>query len=232
MDAGAKICYRAYVAVAALSSLGSAIMAASLRGLVIFLSWSIALFALVAYGFFPFGNLTDPLLLPGFETQRAVVYLHAFAAPVALLLGPLQLWPAIRNGYPQIHRWMGRVYLVAGVGFGGVSGLLMAQATSAGGVARAGFSLLAIAWLATGIAAYLKVRNGDYTAHRQWMIRNFSLTFAAVTLRLYIPLSVAGGIPFETAYPAIAWLCWVPNLIFAEFLLARNASPRTTAQRG
>jgi hypothetical protein len=51
------------------------------------------------------------------------------------------------------------------------------------------------------------------------MIRNFSLTFAAVTLRLYLPASLAAGLPFDTVYPAIAWLCWVPNLVVAEFLL-------------
>jgi hypothetical protein len=57
------------------------------------------------------------------------------------------------------------------------------------------------------------------------MIRNFSLTFAAVTLRIYVPLSIALGIPFEQAYPAIAWLCWVPNLAVAEWALV----PRITS---
>jgi hypothetical protein len=40
-----------------------------------------------------------------------------------------------------------------------------------------------------------------------------------VTLRLYLPLSGAIGIPFDDAYPAIAWLCWVPNLVVAEWLV-------------
>jgi hypothetical protein len=49
------------------------------------------------------------------------------------------------------------------------------------------------------------------------MVRNFSLTFAAVTLRLYIPASVFAGIDFAVAYPIIAWLCWLPNLLVAEW---------------
>ena len=44
------------------------------------------------------------------------------------------------------------------------------------------------------------------------MLRNFSLSLAAVSLHLYLPLSAVLGIPFESAYPVIAWLCWVPNL--------------------
>ena len=47
------------------------------------------------------------------------------------------------------------------------------------------------------------------------------LTFAAVTLRIYLPLSDLVGIDFDVAYPVIAWLCWVPNVIVAERLLVR-----------
>jgi len=57
------------------------------------------------------------------------------------------------------------------------------------------------------------------------MIRSYSLTFAAVTLRIYLPLAFASGIPFEIAYPAIAWLCWVPNAIVAEWMFVRRAAP-------
>jgi hypothetical protein len=44
------------------------------------------------------------------------------------------------------------------------------------------------------------------------MVRNFALTFAAVTLRLYLPAWMIAGVAFDVAYPLIAWLCWVPNL--------------------
>jgi hypothetical protein len=54
------------------------------------------------------------------------------------------------------------------------------------------------------------------------MVRNFSLTFAAVTLRLYLPISGVAGVPFEVAYPIIAWIAWVPNLIVAEWWFNRG----------
>jgi hypothetical protein len=53
------------------------------------------------------------------------------------------------------------------------------------------------------------------------MTRNYALAFAAVTLRLYVPLSIAAGGEFEQVYAPIAWLCWVPNLLAAEFLVRR-----------
>jgi hypothetical protein len=58
------------------------------------------------------------------------------------------------------------------------------------------------------------------------MTRNFALTFAAVMLRLYLPIAVAAGADFELAYAIIAWLCWVPNLLVADWLLNGTQVPR------
>lgn len=47
-----------------------------------------------------------------------------------------------------------------------------------------GLAGLALAWLYTGLRAYLAIRARDIAAHRCWMVRNFALAFASVTLRL------------------------------------------------
>ena len=52
------------------------------------------------------------------------------------------------------------------------------------------------------------------------MIRNFALSFAAVTLRLYLPPVFIFQLPFESSYAVIAWICWVPNLLVAQWLIA------------
>ena len=109
-----------------------------------------------------------------------------------------------------------------GVALGGAAGLTMAFHAFGGAVSRIGFAGLAVLWLYTGLRAYRAIRAGDVIAHRRWMIRNFSLTFAAVTLRLWLPAAMVAGFAFETAYPAIAWLCWVPNLLVAERFFNRT----------
>jgi uncharacterized membrane protein YozB (DUF420 family) len=102
-----------------------------------------------------------------------------------------------------------------------------------GTVARAGFAILACIWVYTGVRAWLAVRAREIASHRRWMIRSFALTLAAVALRVYLPSALAAGIEFETAYPIIAWLCWVPNLLVAEFLIGRSlASPRERVTDG
>jgi hypothetical protein len=72
-------------------------------------------------------------------------------------------------------------------------------------------------WFATTAMAYTQIRARNIAAHQQWMIRSYALTLAAMMLRLYVPSAVVAGIPFESAYPLISWLCWVPNLIVAEW---------------
>ena len=58
--------------------------------------------------------------------------------------------------------------------------------------------------------------------HRAWMYRSYALTLAAVTLRIYLPLAGIAGIGFADSYPAISWMCWVPNLLVVEwFILTR-----------
>jgi hypothetical protein len=85
-----------------------------------------------------------------------------------------------------------------------------------------GFGLLAILWVSSTMTAYVCIRRGRVDLHRKWMLRSYSLTFAAVTLRIWLPLSVIAGLPYGPSYVAISWLCWVPNLIFVEwFVLTR-----------
>jgi len=193
------------------------------QGMILLLSLGVVAYAVVAYSRFTLGTFVHPDMRAGFEAHRLAIYTHVFASAVALLLGPIQFSVRLRAARPGLHRWLGRTYLGLGVLVGGVAGFVMAFHAFGGRVAQLGFGCLAIAWLYTGARAYLGIRARDVASHRRWMVRNFALTFAAVTLRLWLPASVVAGVPFGLAYPAIAWLCWVPNALFAEVLLGRTA---------
>jgi uncharacterized membrane protein len=189
----------------------------------VLLCLGVAAYAVVAYGFLPLGVLVHPDMRASFATHPLGIYTHIFGSAVALVLGPFQFSATLRAGRPDLHRWSGRVYLGVGVLLGGGAGLWMALHAFGGWPGQLGFGLLAAAWLFTGYRAYERIRAGDVAAHQRWMVRNFSLTLAAVTLRFYLPASMASGMRFELAYPAIAWLCWVPNLLVAEIWINRKA---------
>jgi uncharacterized membrane protein len=181
--------------------------------------------ALAASGF---AFLADDIAANGFPLA---VKVHIATASAALLLLPWQLWPAIRNRLPAVHRWVGRGYVATAV-VGGLSGIGAGLFTANGPIAAAGFTMLGVLWTTTTVAAYAAARRRDFVAHRRWATRSFALAFAAVTLRLWLPISAIAGISYAVAYPVVAWLCWVPNLLLAERALRRSAagvSPSGTA---
>ena len=192
-----------------------------------FLSIGVALYAIVAYSALPLGSLVHPAMRASFNAHKLTIYLHVFSAAVALSLGPFQFSSRLRSRHLSLHRWIGRCYLGVGVFVGGIAGLCSALFAYGGVPARAGFACLAVAWLYTGLRAYLAIRRREIESHRRWMTRNFALTFAAVTLRIYLPSSQVLGIAFEAAYPVIAWICWVPNLLAAETLIVARANQQS-----
>ena len=147
--------------------------------------------------------------------------MHIGAASVALLIGPWQFLSRPRAKGATLHRAMGRVYAAA-VAVGGAAALVMAPGSNGGPVAVAAFVTLAALWWFTTGSAVAAILRGDRAAHRRWMYRSYALTFAGVTLRLYLPLAILGPYGFSAPYAVIAWLAWVPNLMVAEWLLARS----------
>ena len=111
-----------------------------------------------------------------------------------------------------------RVYVVGCI-IGGVAGLYLAFYSTGGLVCHYGFGMLAVCWIVTTSMAYRHIRAGNVRIHQNWMIRSYALTLAAVTLRIYLPISQIAGYEFVDAYRAIAWMAWVPNLVIAEWFI-------------
>ena len=195
-----------------------------------FICIGVALYAALAYGFFPLGSLVPPVMKAAFQAHPIGIYAHIFASIVALVFGPFQFSRRLRQKNIRLHRWSGRAYLLIGVLVGGVAGLYMAQFAFGGLTSRVGFTLLAVVWLYSGMMAYLAIRRHDVERHRTWMMRNFSLTLAAVTLRCYLGLFFAAGLSFEDFYPLLSWLCWVPNVLVTEWFI-NNAEHKETSTR-
>lgn len=143
------------------------------------------------------------------------IVVHAGAASTALILGAMQLSSLMRRRWPGLHRASGRLY-VAGCIAGGASALVLSAGVSTGPVAALGFGALGTLWLYATLQGLRSARARDFPRHRAWMIRSYALTFAAVTLRIYLPVSQIIGIDFALAYRCIAWLAWVPNIVIAE----------------
>ena len=186
------------------------------------LIWSILLLSSLAIAAYALGlasvpelrRLASPLAVQLVNAAPVIALAHFGGGGIALATGVLQFAQRLRLQRPSLHRWLGRLYVVA-VLLAGISGMIMAVRSEGGMIARAGFGTLAALWLWTTLQAYRAIRARQIALHRAWMWRSFALTLAAVTLRIYLPLGGLIGVPFASAYAAIAWLCWVPNLLIA-----------------
>ena len=145
---------------------------------------------------------------------------HVLSGMLALLIGPFQFVRRLRRRFVPVHRFMGATYVASATALG-VTGLILAPTAYTGLVASVGFTVLDLLMLFTTWTAVRMIMAGRYGEHRRWMIRSFSLIMAGVMLRvwtlIYGGLAAVGIVDFsfETAYAAIAWLCWVPNVLLA-----------------
>ncbi|MGW6193407.1 DUF2306 domain-containing protein [Bacillus cereus] len=152
-----------------------------------------------------------------------MLFIHIATSVVALVIGPFTLSTKFREKNISRHRMIGKIYMI-GILIGGVSGLYLSFYATGGLVGKLGFGLLSVFWLTSAYKALNRVKNKKIQDHRNWMIRNYSLTFAAVTLRIWLPLFVLlfGLEHFELSYAVIAWLAWMPNLIIAELFIRQS----------
>jgi uncharacterized membrane protein len=197
------------------------------------LSWCfIALLALGVAGYAASVALIpayrSPLVLSLIGHLPVTAFMHFGGGAIALAVGAMQVSSRLRLRMVYMHRWLGRIY-VASVIVSGASGFVLALNSSGGPWARWGFALLALGWLYTTLNGYKLIRQRQIAGHRAWMIRSYALTLASVTLRCYLPLAQFMEWPMSTAYPAIAWLCWVPNLMIAELLIRAGGGFRAQA---
>jgi len=210
--------------------------------LMTFLAIGIAVAAIAPYATFNPDNFNNATARYATESlfRQVGLYVHIFASGIALVLGPFQFLSGLRQRRPALHRWMGCIYLT-GILLGGLSAFIIAPGIISGMVGEMGLLSLASLWLWTGWMAYKNIRAGHVQIHRDWMTRNYALTFSAVTLRLWLGTLIATQVPFlETRYAGnfdalfvevyrvVMWLAWVPNLIVAEMIVQRRrTSPLT-----
>ena len=184
-----------------------------------FFAVSISLYALSYYVITMQGFLSSKGNLVSTFYWHTAFYTHVGSGSVALGIGWLQFLPKFRARNINRHRIIGKIYAIAILAFASTSGMVLAFNANEGLPAKLGFGCLAFAWFYTTLQAWLTIIKGNVLQHRTWVTRSYALTLAAVTLRIWLPLSAIAGLSFHQAYAAISWFCWVPNLLVAEWFV-------------
>jgi uncharacterized membrane protein len=148
-------------------------------------------------------------------------YIHIVLGGLALLIGWMQFNAKLRNNNLRRHRLIGKIYIVS-VLLSSVAGFYIAFFATGGIISASGFICLALVWFYTTLTAYTSIRKGQHRRHQEMMIYSYAACFAAVTLRIWLPLLTSAFGEFVPAYKIVAWLAWVPNLVIAYFIVKRS----------
>ncbi|KAG9301213.1 hypothetical protein G9A89_012596 [Geosiphon pyriformis] len=164
----------------------------------------------------------------------AFIGLHWVGGILVNILATLQLLPFIRRRAIWFHRWSGRLVILGSITTC-IGGLLFTwvRGTVGGFPMSFSFTIYGILFLASAILTYYYARKRQFSQHRRWAIRTFSLAIGSALYRLYImPLFViAFGAKGEAGtdgwthqkkidYLTIAaWFFYFPNLLVAELVI-------------
>jgi hypothetical protein len=189
-------------------------------------------YSIFAYAILSPGSTVHPKMKAVYIQFPVRMYSHIFCSAIALAVGPFQFFESVRKRR-QVHRTLGFIYFAA-VFVGSIAGIAMATIAYSGFAARMGFGIGAILWLYTAGCSIVAIQKRRFAVHEMWATRCFALTFAAVSLRVYLGLFFSLGLNFNDFYPSLGWVSWVPNLIFVEWFLVRHsqaAPPMTIAPK-
>lgn len=148
---------------------------------------------------------------------------HIVFGGIALFTGWRQFGIKFRNNHIRLHKSIGKIYIGCVV-FSSISSIYMGFYANGGIIAASGFISLGIIWLLTTCFALFYIRKGNIDKHQRLMVYSYACTFAAATLRLWLPFLTALTADPENSYLAVAWLCWVPNIIVAYFINKHRAN--------
>jgi uncharacterized membrane protein len=152
---------------------------------------------------------------------EAWYYVHlSFALPV-LLGAPLQFIPELRLRLPALHRILGRTY-VCGATVAAITAIYMGTAGPYEG-SRLSIAITGTLWLFFTLAAWRHAVGRNFTAHRAFMIRSYTMALVLVWLRLMYDLQdvLFFYVEDEDLRDATReWASWVIPLLVVEFSLS------------
>jgi len=165
--------------------------------------------------------LSTKQLIYHIRPWRVSFYIHVFTSPLIIIAGLFQFSRWIMNKYPKFHRASGYVYISVLLLISGPSAFVMSLYANGGYVAQVSFVTLSLLWILFTSIALRKIKNHDYMGHVKWNMRSFALTLSAVTLRFYAYIFdvLNVDLPPRETYILLAYMSWIPNLLFVELMI-------------
>jgi hypothetical protein len=116
---------------------------------------------------------------PCVDITKSTTTLYASDRDVFLFLVD-DLIRAVRENVPELHRWVGRIYVFAAFvsGLGGLA-FILEQGTIGGLPMDAGFGLYGVLVVLASVATFWYAIKREIPTHRAWAIRLFALVIGS-----------------------------------------------------
>lgn len=150
------------------------------------------------------------------------LFIHNLCGIVALVAGPFQFVPSIRNKNWRLHRNLGNIYVVS-VLVASVTSIYLSLTSAITYIYAAGLFTGSVAWLISVIVAYRTIKQRKVKLHRQWMIRNYTLTFFFIIFFGFYDLFRAfGSKDLVLLASVLPWASLVVPLAIAELYIRKK----------
>ncbi len=159
---------------------------------------------------------SDPMWAYYFPV-RWLLLVHGLAGASALCLGASQFSARLRQRHVQVHRTLGRCYVIS-VAIAAPVSIAVTLLRNEPPLRLAVYTQASL-WLLTTAVAFYCIRRRNYQQHRQWMIRSYSITLVFLSDRVLD--AIPGVANFDTdADPSVSWLCNVIAWVVPTFIIS------------
>jgi uncharacterized membrane protein len=142
-------------------------------------------------------------------------YIHVILGGIALLIGWVGFIDRIRHKYIKFHRLAGKIYVICFL-ITAIISVLVSYNSYGGLISQIGFMSVGIIAIFTTVKGFIAIRKRDISEHQAYMRYSYACCLASVTLRLWSPILsifIKDGL---LIYQIVAWLSWLPNLLFVN----------------
>ena len=169
----------------------------------------------------------------------AGIGMHFAAGGIILALGCVQFLNGVRVNYPAVHRWIGRVYVLAAflAGIGGIT-FILAKGTIGGMMMNVGFGIYGVCTAIAAVETYRHARARRLEIHREWAMRLFALAIGSWLYRMEYGFwfLLADGAGHASDFSGwfdkfMDFFFYVPNLLLVEVLIRTRRVVMSSAAR-
>jgi hypothetical protein len=151
-------------------------------------------------------------------------YTHIFAGMFCITAALTQFSSYILKKRKRVHIWMGKIYVLVVLLLGAPTGLYMSFFAKGSFWERILFMFMAMYWFYSTSKGLQTIKAKNVLAHKNWMIRSYSMAMTAVTFRIYHILFYYLGIDHLHNYEISLWISVLGNMLLAEYFIFKKST--------